>query len=129
MAERAWEKDIIVEKLLEESTLTLKQLKALLLYSDNMEQRIVKNGYVEFDGKKVPKGAFFRILSQAKKNVRRSVITLIMMAYLGLMDSNQFSAIMQITGIMMQIKEQDEGLTDSLLEKLKDTIDIRKREK
>jgi hypothetical protein len=129
MVERAWENDIIVETLLEESTLTLKQLKALLLYSDNIEQRIVKNGYVEFDGKKVPKGAFFRILSQAKKNVRRSIITLIIMSYLGLMDTSQFSAIMQITDIMMQIKEQDEDLMDSLLEKLKAAIDVRKREK
>ncbi len=129
MAEKSRKTDIIVEKLLEESNLTSKQLKALILYSNNIEQRIVENGYVDFDGKKIPKGAFFRILSQAKENVRKSIITLILMSYIGLMDAEHFSAIMQITSIMMQIKGQDETLIKTLLEKLKATIDIRKRAK
>lgn len=129
MAERNGKTDIIMEKLLEESNLTSKQLKALILYSNNIEQRIVENGCVYFDGKKIPKGAFFRILSQAKRNVRKSIITLILMSYIGLMDAEHFSAIMQITSIMMQIKSQDEELIRALLEKLKATVDIRKRAK
>lgn len=129
MAERNGKTDIIMEKLLEESNLTSKQLKALILYSNNIEQRIVENGRVYFDGKKIPKGAFFRILSQAKRNVRKSIITLILMSYIGLMDAEHFSAIMQITSIMMQIKSQDEELIRALLEKLKATVDIRKRAK
>lgn len=129
MTEKNGKTDIIIEKLLEESNLTSKQLKALILYSNSIEQRIVENGYVNFDGKKIPKGAFFRILSQAKENVRKSIITLILMSYIGLMDAEHFSAIMQITSIMMQIKGQDEDLIKTLLEKLKATIDIRKRAK
>lgn len=121
--------DIMLEKLIEESNLTSKQLKALLLYSDNLEQRIVKNGYVDFDGKRIPKGAFYRILSQAKENVRKSVVTLIIMSYTGLMDASQFSAIMQITDIMMQIKGQNEDVTNALLEKFKAIVNIRKRAK
>ncbi|MBO3841895.1 MAG: hypothetical protein FGF48_05705 [Candidatus Brockarchaeota archaeon] len=129
MREKNGKTDIIMEKLLEESNLTSKQLKALILYSNSIEQRIVENGYVNFDGKKIPKGAFFRILSQAKENVRKSIITLILMSYIGLMDAEHFSAIMQITSIMMQIKGQDEDLIKALLEKLKAIIDIRKRAK
>lgn len=129
MVEKSRKTDIIVEKLLEESNLTSKQLKALILYSNNIEQRIVENGHVDFEGKKIPKGAFFRILSQAKENVRKSIITLILMSYIGLMDAEHFSTIMQITSIMMQIKGQDETLIKTLLEKLKATIDIRKRAK
>ncbi|MBO3753884.1 MAG: hypothetical protein FGF53_03280 [Candidatus Brockarchaeota archaeon] len=129
MTEKNGKTDIIMEKLLEKSNLTFKQLKALILYSNSIEQRIVENGYVNFDGKKIPKGAFFRILSQAKENVRKSIITLILMSYIGLMDAEHFSAIMQITSIMMQIKGQDEDLIKALLEKLKATIDIRKRAK
>lgn len=129
MAEKNGKTDIIMEKLLEESNLTSKQLKALILYSTNIEQRIVENGHVYFDGKKIPKGAFFRILSQAKENVRKSIITLILMSYIGLMDADHFSAIMQITSIMMQVKGQDEDLIKALLEKLKTIIDIRKRAK
>ncbi len=129
MEERGEKTDRIVEKLLEESTLTLKQLKALLLYSDNIERKIVKGGYVELDGRKISKGAFFRTLSQAKKNVRKSVITLIIMAYMGLMDANQFSTIMQLTDIMMQIKEEEEDLSNALVEKLKAIVELRKRVK
>ncbi len=129
MTEKNGKTNIIMEKLLEESNLTSKQLKALILYSNSIEQRIVENGYVNFDGKKIPKGAFFRILSQAKENVRKSIITLILMSYIGLMDAEHFSAIMQITSIMMQVKGQDEDLIKALLEKLKADIDIRKRAK
>ena len=129
MREMDWKTDIMLEKLIEESNLTSKQLKALLLYSDNIEQRIVKNGYVDFDGKRIPKGVFYRILSQAKENVRKSVVTLIIMSYTGLMDTSQFSAIMQITDIMMQIKGQDEDVTNALLEKLKAVVNSRKRAK
>jgi len=129
MREMDWKTDIMLEKLIEESNLTSKQLKALLLYSDNIEQRIVKNGYVDFDGKRISKGVFYRILSQAKENVRKSVVTLIIMSYTGLMDTSQFSAIMQITDIMMQIKGQDEDATNALLEKLKAVVNIRKRAK
>ncbi|NHW00143.1 MAG: hypothetical protein HA496_11025 [Thaumarchaeota archaeon] len=129
MAEKNRKTDIIIGKLLEDSNLTPKQLEALLLYSSSIEQRIVKNGYVDIDGKKVSKGAFFRILSQAKKNVRKSIVTLILMSYTGLMDVDQFSAIMQIANIMMQSKGQDEDLIRTLLEKLKVIVDIRKRAK
>jgi|YelNatPaOPRAMG01_1025707.scaffolds.fasta_scaffold47612_3 hypothetical protein len=133
MAENGGEVDRIVEILLSESTLTAKQLKALLLYSENMDQKIVEQGYVEFDGKKVSKGAFFRTLNQAKTNVRKAVITLIVMSYIGLMDANQLDAIMQLNSIIMQLKEQDEATMEELIsafvEKLKTVIDLRKRVK
>ncbi|MEM2940289.1 MAG: hypothetical protein QW304_01890 [Thermoproteota archaeon] len=133
MVENGGEVDRIVEILLAESTLTPKQLKALLLYSENIDQKIVEEGYVEFDGKKVSKGAFFRTLNQAKTNVRRAVITLIIMSYIGLMDANQLDAIMQLNNIIMQLKEQDENTMEELIsafiEKLKTVIDLRKRVK
>lgn len=133
MVENSGEIDRITQILLRESTLTPKQFKALLLYSENMDQKIVEEGRVEFDGKKVSKGAFFRTLNQAKTNVRRSIITLIIMSYIGLMDANQLDAIMQLNNIIMQLKEQDENRIEELiiafLEKLKTVVDLRKREK
>lgn len=133
MVENSGEVDRIVEILLKESTLTPKQFKALLLYSENMDQKIVEEGHVEFDGKKVSKGAFFRTLNQAKTNVRRAIITLIIMSYIGLMDANQLDAIMQLNSIIMQLKEQDENTIEELItafiEKLKTVVDLRKRVK
>lgn len=133
MVENSGEVDRIVEILLKESTLTPKQFKALLLYSENMDQKIVEEGHVEFDGKKVSKGAFFRTLNQAKTNVRRAIITLIIMSYIGLMDANQLDAIMQLNSIIMQLKEQDENTMEELItafiEKLKTVVDLRKRVK
>jgi len=133
MVENKMETDRIVETLVKESTLTLRQLEAIMFYYDNIDRKIIKNGYVEFKGEKVPKGTFFRTLNQAKINVRKAVVTLLIMAYLGLMDINQLNAIIQLNGIMMQLKykekEVPEELLNSFLERIKNTVDFRKRVK
>ncbi|MEM3713187.1 MAG: hypothetical protein QXR97_06600 [Thermoproteota archaeon] len=134
MAENTMEKtDRFLETLVKESNLTSKQLEAIMFYYDNIDRKIVRNGYVEFKGNKVPKGAFFRTLNQAKNNIRKAVVTLIIMAYLGLIDINQLNIIMQLNNIMMQFKSKEgevsEELLKAFLERLKNTIDLRKRVK
>lgn len=133
MAENTVETDRIVETLVKESNLTLRQLEALVFYYSNIDRKIVKNGYVEFKGEKVPKGAFFRTLNQAKTNIRKAFVTLLIIAYLGLIDINQLNVIMQLNGIMMQLKDREgnvsEELLNAFLDKIKTTIDFRKRVK
>jgi hypothetical protein len=125
--------DKIIDALVKESTLTKRQLEAILFYYDNIDRKIVVNGYVEFDDKKVPKGAFFRTLNQAKTNIRKAIITLLIMSYLGFIDINQLSIIMQLNGIIMQLKERGEDvpgeLMEAFLEKVKTAVDLRKRVK
>lgn len=131
--ENGKEIDRILEVLLRESTLTPKQLKALVLYSSNIEHKIIEDGVVDFDGKKVSKGAFFRTLNQAKTNVRKAVITLIIMSYLGLIDLNQLNAIMQLNDVMMKLKgskeDSIEELVKAFINRLKTIVDLRKRVK
>lgn len=131
--ENGQEIDRILEVLLRESTLTPKQLKALVLYSSNIEHKIIEDGAVDFDGKKVSKGAFFRTLNQAKTNVRKAVITLIIMSYLGLIDLNQLNAIMQLNDVMMKLKgskeDSIEELVKAFINRLKTIVDLRKRVK
>lgn len=133
MAANSVETDKILEILVKESTLTLRQLEAIMFYYDNMNHKIVRKGYVEFKGSKVPKGAFFRTLNQAKTNIRKAVVTLLIMAYLGIIDINQLSIIMQLNDIMMQLRDNKGNISEELLkaflEKLKNTIDLRKRVK
>lgn len=133
MGEKTVETDKIVEILVKESTLTLRQLEAIMFYYDNIDHKIVKGGYVDFKGRKVPKGAFFRTLNQAKTNIRKAVVTLLIIAYLGLIDINQINVIMQLNGIMMQLKDREENvpeeLLNALLEKIKTAVDFRKRVK
>lgn len=131
--ENGKEIDRILEVLLRESTLTPKQLKALVLYSSNIEHKIIEDGVVDFDGKKVSKGAFFRTLNQAKTNVRKAIITLIIMSYLGLIDLNQLNAIMQLNDVMMKLKgskeDSIEELVKAFINRLKTIVDLRKRVK
>ncbi|MGQ9478820.1 MAG: hypothetical protein ACUVQ0_02200 [Thermoproteota archaeon] len=125
--------DDLTQILVKESTLTLKQLKVLMLYYENLDKRIVKKGYVEFEGKNVSKGVFFNTLNQAKNNIRRAVITLILLSYLGLIDANQIDVIMQLSEIMMQFKNSVEKIPEEAIEaflkRLKTVIDLRKRKK
>jgi|GEM_PF-1458842 len=134
MAKNTVEKtDRVLEILVRESTLTLKQLEAIMFYYDNIDRKIVRNGYVEFKGNKVPKGAFFRTLNQAKNNIRKAIVTLLIMAYLGLIDINQLNIIMQLNNIMMQFKNREREVSEetlnAFLERLKNMIDLRKRVK
>jgi len=133
MTKNVVETDNVVEMLVRESNLTLRQLEAVIFYYSNIDRKIIKDGYVEFKGEKVPKGAFFRILNQAKANIRKAFVTLLIMAYLGLIDINQLNVIMQLNGIMMQLKDREgrvsEELLNAFMEKIKTTIDFRKRVK
>lgn len=125
--------DKVLEILVKESTLTVKQLEAIMFYYDNIDHRIIKNGYVEFKGNRVSKGAFFRTLNQAKNNIRKAVVTLLIMAYLGLIDVNQLNIIMQLNNIMMQFKNREgevsEEMLNTFIERLKNAVDLRKRVK
>jgi len=125
--------DKIVKTLVKESTLTLKQLEAIVFYHHNIDRKIVRNGYVEFNGTKIPKGSFFRTLNQAKTNIRKAVVTLLIMAYLGLIDANQLNIIMQLNSIMTQLKYKNEDIPEEMLqtflETLKNAVGFRKRVK
>ncbi|MCS7138775.1 MAG: hypothetical protein NZ873_01805 [Crenarchaeota archaeon] len=134
MAEKTLEEtDKFLKILVKESTLTPRQLEAIVFYYNNIDSNIVKNGYVEFKGNRVSKGAFFRTLNQAKTNIRKAIITLLIMAYLGLIDTNQLEIIIQLNSIMMQLKNRGEDVPEDVLnaflERVKTAIDLRKRVK
>ncbi len=57
------------------------------------------------DKKKVTKGAFLRSLKQGQYNVRSSLYTMILLEYLGLIDSKQLFALGRIGELISKVKD------------------------
>ncbi len=95
----------ILKMLLRGSALTSAQLETLLIdliaedtsgmhisYEDKAKARVRKHG----SPAGVSRGAFNRTLAQARRNVTRSVYTLLLLAYLGFFDQSPFRSVEQI---------------------------------
>ena len=92
-------KEPILKMLQEGSTLSSAQLETLLIdlvVEDNLGSHITyedKASYRSKTGTKshgVSRGAFNRTLTQARRNVKRCLYTMLLLAYLGLFDSTVF---------------------------------------
>lgn len=87
----ALQDDPIARKLMERSFLTQTQMETLLIHliADSIGLRPIKYEKKALFRKKTPisKGAFNRSLNQAQKNVIASIYTIILLGYLGILDS------------------------------------------
>ncbi|MBD3405606.1 MAG: hypothetical protein GF411_05670 [Candidatus Lokiarchaeota archaeon] len=97
----------ILQVLLKESTLTETQLETLLidlLVEDNLGSHIPydeKASLRSVDRKKrkgVSRGSFNRTLRQARKNVTKSIYTMLLLAYLGLFEISIFRPFEEVAG-------------------------------
>lgn len=92
----------ITKILLENSHLTKTQLETLLidvLSEGVMEKKI---GYDEkvklrLRDKEISRGAFTRTLKQARKNVIRTIYTIILLGYLGFLESPRMDAFLEVS--------------------------------
>ena len=85
--------DPIANILLKNSNLTKIQYESLLidyLIENISEIKLTYKNKALFRSKKVSRGSFSRTLSQARKNIISSIYTILLMAYLGIYDSNSF---------------------------------------
>ena len=94
-------RDPIVEILLKNSQLTKTQLETLLIdllaekisgkrivYEDKAKMRLIKSG--------VSRGSFNRTLAQARTNTIKSIYTLILLGYLGVLDTPNLDPYIEI---------------------------------
>lgn len=72
--------DPIIAQLVKNSSLTYKQLATYLSYQSGQHKG--KSGIYNRLGQPVAKGAFHRTLQQARNNVRKAIVTLILLGYL-----------------------------------------------
>lgn len=78
--------DPLIAQLVNNSSLTEKQLATYLSYQSGRYKE--KSGTYSRLGQPVAKGAFHRTLQQARNNVRRSIVTLILLGYLDITNTS-----------------------------------------
>jgi hypothetical protein len=91
------------------SSLTKTQLSAVLLYvqGDHVTSGL---GIYKLSGKRVTKGAFFRSLTQARQNIERSLYTLTLLVYEGVISQRDIDNITIVGNLLHELAEaQDLG--------------------
>jgi hypothetical protein len=76
--------DRLLRQLVKNSALTEKQLAAYLAYQ--MRKYKTNGSFYSRLGERVSKGVFHRTLQQARRNVKRSILTIILLGYLDITD-------------------------------------------
>jgi len=104
--------DEILLTLLNNSNLTRKQFESLIIdfslekmLDDNLTMR--HKIRLRTDRENLSRGAFLRTLSQAKMNVVRSLYTIFLLGYVGILDSLEFEPFIEIS---QRIKSHVENL-------------------
>lgn len=98
--------DPILKHLLENSSLTPTQLDTLLihLYSRGKGMRLEDMVRMR-DGGVVSEGAFLTTLKQARKNLSKSLYTLLLASYLGVLDEELWSGLARVGGLLTRIRD------------------------
>ncbi len=111
------------KKLLENSYLTKNQLIMLSIWKNkkNLGEKIAdEKSRVKTPTKTISKGSFYRSLSQARGNVRKSIVTLLVATMLQLIDVDDVSILMNITNIISEDKiELNRALINKIIENIK----------
>jgi hypothetical protein len=97
-----YRQDSIISFLIDRSSLTPAQLDTIMIFRS--EERL-RNMVSLRDKKKVSKGAFLRTLRQGQSNVQAAVYTLILLEYLGLVDSKQLLGLGRIGDLMSKVRD------------------------
>lgn len=113
------ERDPILKILLENSHLTKIQLETFLidiLSKYNQENRIKSEEKTYFRIKgKVSRGSFNRTLKQAKKNIIRSIYTILLLGYLKIADSTTLiSRHLEVSNRLREYVEMQKELTENV---------------
>jgi len=122
------DRDPIFKYLLERSSLTQAQLDTYLIDCITTNKKVkLKEKTAMRDRKNVSGGAFIRTLRQAQINLKRTVYTLILFQYLGLLEERAINKLLQVGNILrsaegasskeklVEIVEVTETIIDTLL--------------
>jgi hypothetical protein len=91
------------------SNLTRTQLSAVLSYVQG-DHSTSDRGVYRLSGKRVTKGAFFRSLTQARRNIGRSIYTLTLFVYEGIVSQRDIDNITIVGNLLHELADaQDLG--------------------
>ncbi|MBS7248884.1 MAG: hypothetical protein KIH04_11500 [Candidatus Freyarchaeota archaeon] len=111
--------DPVVSLLLDRSCITKQQFSALIvdIISDNIADRNLTyedKAYCML--KPISKGAYNRILIQARRNITKAFFTILLLSYIGLLDDSQIAKLIELGEKLRSILEMHrEGIDRSEL--------------
>jgi len=122
--------DPLARKLIENSTLTMRQIQTLLIdisadFQTGKRLTFEEKADLRLDGKKTSRGAFNRTLRQARKNVIRSSFTLILLGYLNVLGSPRLEPYMEVANRLESYARAYEGAWESTSSGAKDEVALR----
>ena len=110
--------DNIVKTLLKESHITQIQLETL--YIDILAPNILQK-QIKFTDKvnlrtkdpKISRGAFIRTLKQSKRNIIKSINTILLLGYMGIFDTPKLQSYIEISNRLHSILEMYNGVQEN----------------
>lgn len=108
MIEGLLEDDILLQSIFEESNLTKTQLDSLLLAFQYKIKGYSLDEIVKMrDSGPVSKGSYLRTLGQAQSNFRGSLYTLLLVVYLGILDTSTVADFVALSDRLSSLKDMD----------------------
>jgi hypothetical protein len=102
MIENRLIEDYLVTFLLKNSSITACQLDTAIIEKLNIDETLSIKVTMR-DKKTVSKGAYIRSLDQYKKNIKKSIYTLLLNEYLGLSEQGTIKGLLEISSIINRI--------------------------
>ena len=108
MIEGLLEDDNLLQSIFEESNLTKTQLDSLLLAFQYKIEGYYLDEIVKMrDSGPVSKGSYLRTLGQAQSNFRSSLYTLLLVVYLGILDTSTVADFVALSDRLSSLKDMD----------------------
>ena len=108
MIEGLLEDDNLLQSIFEESNLTKTQLDSLLLAFQYKIKGYSLDEIVKMrDSGPVSKGSYLRTLGQAQSNFRSSLYTLLLVIYLGILDTSTVADFVALSDRLSSLKDMD----------------------
>tara|TARA_B100001146_G_scaffold170404_1_gene151237 strand:+ start:40 stop:444 length:405 start_codon:yes stop_codon:yes gene_type:complete len=108
MIEGLLEDDNLLQSIFEESSLTKTQLDSLLLAFQYKIEGYSLDEIVKMrDSGPVSKGSYLRTLGQAQSNFRSSLYTLLLVVYLGILDTSTIADFVALSDRLSSLKDMD----------------------
>jgi hypothetical protein len=96
------------ESLVDESSLTRRQLEALRSYLRvALGEMRYREAAASGPSKKVTVGSYFRTVKQAKENVRRSIVTLLIGVWLGVVKPEDLRRLLDTAGNVVDLPDEE----------------------
>ena len=122
MIDELIDNDDLLRFLLSNSSFTKTQIDSLLLAFEYKIEGYSLSEIIKLrDSGPVTKGSYGRTLKQSKRNFSRSLYTLVLAVYLGLLDNNTLNSIIELSNKLKSVKELE--LPPNIIKQVEDLVE------